>query len=200
MNKYFLVLASLALFTSCGKKASETVLPSTDFTRQYDKLPSLVSFVRPGNPCTSATLHGEAIYYTDDYMKFSIADDSAMNDSFDRILMVYSDAGCSSFLYSIAFLRNIVSTSQTNSTTDISVSHLAGVQMNVSDVNYKNALNGANFLGVNWVVGNLENIQDLHDSVSNSVLYTTDSVYNFTLTSNVASKSVTINGVEYRWP
>ena len=72
--------------------------------------------------------------------------------------------------------------------------------MNVSDVTYKNALNSANFLGVNWVVNNLQDIQNLHDSVSNSVLYPTGSVFNFTLTANVASKTVMINGVEYRWP
>ena len=140
------------------------------------------------------------MYYTDDYMKFSIADDNAMDDTFDRVLMVYSDAGCSSYLYSIAYLRNIVSTTQSNSTTDVSVSNLAAVQMNVSDVTYKNALNSANFLGVNWVVNNLQDIQNLHDSVSNSVLYPTGSVFNFTLTANVASKTVMINGVEYRWP
>lgn len=199
MIKYFLALTSLIAFTSCNGKSPE-VSPSTSFTRQYDLLPSSVQFVRPGDPCVSATLHNEAIYYTDSYSKFSIAEDNSSTDTFDRILLVYSDSGCNSYLYSIAYLRDIVSTTQSNSTTDISRTTLAAVQMNVSDTPYQNALNAANFLGVTWVVGNLQDIQGLHDSVSNSVLYPTGTVQDFTLTTNVASKTVTINGLEYRWP
>ena len=201
MIKCFLVLLSLVVFTSCSKKVEDLPsVPSTDFIRQYDLLPSSVQFVRPGNPCVSATLHNEAIYYTEDYSKFSIADDNSTTDTFDRILMVYSDSGCNSYLYSIAYLRDIVSTSQSSATTDTSRTTLAAVQMNVQDTPYKDALNTANFLGVTWVVNNLEDIQDLHDSVSNSVLYPTGTISDFTIRTNAASKTVFINGVEYRWP
>lgn len=205
MNLYkikLLAFISLGFLTACG--GSSDVSSPSSFTTQFSLLPDEI-FQQPyfnGNPpCLSETVNGQSVYLTKLFSKSSIAISDSMYDSLDEIKTIYSDSGCTTTLYTIAYLRNLVSTTQSNSvsSTDISKFSLVGVQINVYEQSLVNSYNQDNYLGINWVVGNLVDVLDALDPQSNSVIYQSGTLTNFELRADPANKKVFINGIEYRW-
>lgn len=203
--KILLSFTCLILLASCsGDSGSLASSSPSSFTTQFSLLPD-ENFLSPyfnGNPvCLSETVSGQTVYYTQFYGKVSEIN-GAMNDGLDKIKSVYSDSGCTNMLYSIAYVNNLVSTTQSQSvsSTDISTFSLIDVQINVQSQTVVDDYNQNNYLGLTWQLNDLVSVVGRLDPSTNTVIYVSGTLTDITLRADVPNKKVYINGVEHWWP
>lgn len=208
--KIIFIALSLVLISSCGGNVGSGRSASSSGTTsvtQFSLLPD-EQFSRSccynsnHQACLMETVSGQTIYYTELFFKSSVSG-GAMTDSLDRVKFVYSDNACTNELYSIAFLRNLVSTTQSNSasSTDNSIFSLVDVQINVSDASIVTAYNQNSYLGkTDWQLNTLTYVIDLLDPSTNTVIYQSGTTTTYQLRADVQNKNIYIDGIKYLWP
>ena len=183
----FLIWLTMATTFSCSSDSSGTVI------RQYNLIPDEL-LTRQGNPCLSGTFNNRTDYYQQMFEKTSTANGSQW-DSFANVIVAYSDASCTSMAYVLTYYRYLVST-----TASSGKFKLVAATITLTDQNYVNDFNSNQYLGITWQLNSSTDVMGRVDTVSNSIIYQSNAISNHSFNTNPASKTVFVDGVEYRWP
>lgn len=201
MMKYFYYSIILLFMTSCELNFVKSDLPQTanQYTPvvQFDLIPDNVNIYKQGQNCLSEIVNSQTIYYSEYLFKQK---HTQQNSTIDVVRQVFSDSACTVELYSIAYLRDLVSmqVAQVANSSDILVTTWFDVQMYVSDQSLLDSYNQINYLGITWVLNQLNYLIDRVDPSTNIIIYPSGQ-QSLHLSVNTSTHTITFNGAQYVW-